>query len=93
MPNKKRTALKGLTVSSYEARIRGKDYMPAFSIEKAGAIENEDSQNGYNPQPIEIIASFFRRLFLPMRLIALSSESLSIQRGQSSWPAYNAWGS
>ncbi len=32
--------------------------MPAFRIEKAGAVENENSQHGDDPQPIDIVASF-----------------------------------
>ncbi|MEK7992462.1 MAG: hypothetical protein AAB403_01535 [Planctomycetota bacterium] len=36
--------------------------MSAFCIEKAGAMENEDSQHGYDPQPIDIVPSFFHRL-------------------------------
>jgi len=36
--------------------------MPAFRIEKAGAVKNEDSQHGYDPQPIKIMASFLHGL-------------------------------
>jgi len=36
--------------------------MLTFRIEKAGAMENEDNQHGYNPQPIDIVPSFFHGL-------------------------------
>jgi len=29
--------------------------MPTFCTEKAGAMENEDSQHGDNPQPIDVV--------------------------------------
>jgi hypothetical protein len=57
--------------------------MPAFCIEKAGAVENKNSKHGSNPQPIDVV---------PPLLHGFVSFNVSIFSASfTSWPFDYIW--